>query len=964
MISRWSSAKVRQTFIDFFVQKGHVFYPSSSVVPFEDPTLLFINAGMNQFKPVFLGTVDPSSPLSKIKRACNSQKCIRAGGKHNDLEDVGKDTYHHTFFEMLGNWSFGDYFKTEAIAWALELLTEVFGLPKDRIYATYFGGCEEWNLEEDLEAKNIWLQYLPEERVLPFGPKDNFWEMGDVGPCGPCSEIHFDRIGNRNAAHLVNKDDPSVIEIWNLVFIQFNREADGSLKPLPNKHIDTGMGFERVVSILQGVSSNYDTDVFHTFFAAIQEKTGCRKYTGKIGVMDKDMVDTAYRVVADHVRTLTFAITDGAVPSNSERGYVLRRILRRAVRYGQQFLNAKTGLLSSLVDVVTCQMKDAFPELEKRAEFVKQVVLEEEESFGRTLSKGIEAFNKLAATVEAEGRTIISGADAFFLYDTMGFPLDLTELMARERGLKIDIRGFEEALEYARKVSRADRLRGGTSSTSTIQLAAEQIYFLQQKKVPPTVDDAKYVAFQPFATQVVALFDGKDFQSLENFSKEEEQKLFGIVLEATSFYAESGGQVADTGSMTVKQNNVADKHEAIGEFVVTDVQSYGGYVLHVGYLSWGTMSVGDSDYGRRQKIAPNHTMTHVLNFALRKVFGPTCDQRGSLVDPNKLRFDFAAHRPMTREDLNVVDSIVQEKIDQSLPVVSKVVPLNSALAIRSLRAIFNEQYPDPVRVVAIGGDIDEMLRNPNNDAWYEYSIELCGGTHLNNTEAAEAYVTVEEGGIAKGIRRIVALTGKAAKQAIMNAQKLQDEVDLLKELDIEELNEELSKVTQKVDSTVLPLLSKLLLKDQLQAMYARLLEKKKERQMKIESAAMERIQEYIHQNEDKSHSLVLVLEEIQGDAKLLSKILSSVKSSYSHTSVCLISADEKKQRLVVSALVCPEHIGQGLLAKDWVAASLKEVDGKGGGKNDQAQGQAKVGSEKYDMVRNGADAYAKTILGT
>ncbi|GJQ09260.1 hypothetical protein GpartN1_g1051.t1 [Galdieria partita] len=958
----WSSVKVRQSFIDFFVQKQHVFYPSSPVVPFEDPSLLFINAGMNQFKPVFLATVDPTSPLSKLKRACNSQKCIRAGGKHNDLEDVGKDTYHHTFFEMLGNWSFGDYFKEEAIAWAMELLTQVFGLPKEQLYATYFGGSKEWKLEPDWEARNIWLKYLPEDRVLPFGAKDNFWEMGDVGPCGPCSEIHFDRLGNRNAAELVNKDDPSVIEIWNLVFIQFNRESDGTLKLLPNKHIDTGMGFERVVSILQGVSSNYDTDVFARLFLAIQERTGCRRYSGAIGSHDKDMVDTAYRVVSDHVRTLTFAITDGAVPSNSDRGYVLRRILRRAVRYAQQFLGAKTGLISSLVDVVVEQMKDAFPELLQRVDFVKQVILEEEESFGRTLVKGIEAFNKLASHLESEGKTTIPGQDVFFLYDTMGFPLDLTEVMARERGLKVDVRGFDEALENARKISRADRFSNEMGSQS-LQLGADEIFHLQKDGIMPTMDEAKYQWFESLSSFIVALFDGKQFQTSFDHSRpkdsQEREQFMGVVLKETNFYAEAGGQVADTGSILVKKDGVTS-----GEFVVTDVQSYGGYILHVGYLSWGNISVGDTivcqvDYQRRQKIAPNHTMTHVLNFALRKIFGPTCDQRGSLVDPNKLRFDFAANRGMSSDDLKLVDEIVQAKIEEALPVVSKVAPLASAMSIRSLRAIFNEQYPDPVRIVAVGGDIDEMLRDPENEAWYNYSVELCGGTHISNTKVAEAFVTIEEGGVAKGIRRIVALTGKSAKQAIADAQKLQDDVNLLRKLSLDELDKELSKVGQRVDTALIPLLSKQHLKEQLQQLNKQLLQRKKEQQSRVEKDVLEKIGGNIH---NRHQIFVLVLEEIQGDAKMLSKILSSVKTSYPQVSVCLISADDKRQRLVVSALVCPQHISRGLVAKDWVEAALKELDGKGGGKDDQAQGQAKAGSEKSEVVKNCAAIFVQSFV--
>ncbi|KAG9885363.1 alanyl-tRNA synthetase, partial [Aureobasidium melanogenum] len=438
---QWNAAKVRSTFIDYFVKKrDHTFVPSSSVVPHSDPTLLFANAGMNQYKSIFLGTVDPSSDFASLKRATNSQKCIRAGGKHNDLDDVGKDSYHHTFFEMLGNWSFGDYFKKEAIAWSWELLTKEFGLDPARMYVTYFEGDKAGGLEPDLEAKELWKAVgVPEDHILPGNMKDNFWEMGDQGPCGPCSEIHYDRIGGRNAAHLVNMDDPNVLEIWNNVFIQYNRESDKSLRPLPNKHVDTGMGFERLVSVLQDKSSNYDTDVFTPLFDRIQEITGVRKYEGKFGSEDADGIDTAYRVVADHVRLLTFAITDGGIPNNMGRGYVVRRVLRRGARYARKYLNTDIGdFFSKIVPTLVAQMGDMFPEIKKKEQDVKEILNEEELSFAKTLDRGEAMFEKYAQQCKDNNTKSLSGSDVWRLYDTYGFPVDLTQLMAEERGLTIN----------------------------------------------------------------------------------------------------------------------------------------------------------------------------------------------------------------------------------------------------------------------------------------------------------------------------------------------------------------------------------------------------------------------------------------------------------------------------------------------------------------------------------------------
>jgi alanyl-tRNA synthetase len=571
----WPAAHIRATFIGYFAEKrGHTFVPSSPVVPHDDPTLLFTNAGMNQFKPIFLGQVDPKSELYGMKSAVNSQKCIRAGGKHNDLDDVGKDVYHHTFFEMLGNWSFGDYFKTEAIAWSFECLTEVFGLDPDRLYATYFGGDESLGLPADTEARELWLKYLPAERILPFGKKDNFWEMGDQGPCGPCTEIHYDRIGGRDASALVNADLPDVLEIWNNVFIQFNRDEKG-LQLLPDKHVDTGMGFERLASILQGYNSNYDTDVFTPLFDAIRRETGAAEYTGKLGSEDVGTKDMAYRVVADHLRTLTFAITDGAMPSNEGRGYVLRRIVRRGVRYGKQFLGAKPGFLSRLIPDVVKIMKNAFPELIAKEEDVVAIIVDEEESFGRTIEKGLAEFEKRAKMVQDAGGSIFTGEDAFYLYDTMGFPLDLTQLMAEERAMSVDKVVFEELMQAQKKNSQSNRK---TSSKSMV-LKANETSYLSSEGVAATDYQLKYqIDHQPSAT-VKAIFTGNGFVKDANCDVAD----IGIVMDRTSFYAEAGGQVYDTGVLASTDGKVSIR--------IDSVQSFGAYVLHTGVVESGEVKV-------------------------------------------------------------------------------------------------------------------------------------------------------------------------------------------------------------------------------------------------------------------------------------------------------------------------------------------------------------------------------------
>eukprot|EP00741_Cyanophora_paradoxa_P013590 tig00020703_g13121.t1 len=939
----WTANEIRAQFIDFFVKKhNHVNWPSSPVVPHDDPTLLFANAGMNQFKPCFLGQVDPKSEMAKLRRVCNTQKCIRAGGKHNDLDDVGKDTYHHTFFEMLGNWSIGDYFKEEAIGMAFELLVDVFKLPKERLYATYFGGDAKQNLPADDEARSIWLKYLPAERVLPFGMKDNFWEMGDVGPCGPCTEIHYDRIGGRDASKMVNADDPTVIEIWNNVFIQFNREHDGSLKLLPAKHVDTGMGFERLTSILQNKMSNYDTDVFDPLFKAIKKETGARDYAGKLGKEDPDHIDTAYRVVADHVRTLTFAITDGAVPSNEGRGYVLRRILRRAVRYGS-VLGGKIGFFSKLVPVVVETMGGVFPELRKAPERVIDIIREEELQFGRTLEKGIEKFNKAAAEVLKAGKKEIPGKDVFTLYDTYGFPVDLTQLMSEERGLKVDMDGYRAAMEHAKELSRSAQ----KGAERAIVLEAEQTDYLSKKGIAPSEDGAKYTWHKPIQATVKAIYNLAGFHD----ATAGEGDVYGIVLDRTSFYAESGGQVYDTGLLANAQMGV--------KFVVQNVQSFGAYILHIGVVTAGQLRLGDEvhcevDYARRAMVAPNHTMTHVLNFALRKILGDGVDQKGSLVTDEKLRFDFSYNGPVEASKLASIENIVRERISAKLDVHVAVAPLTAAKRIGSLRAVFGEVYPDPVRVVSVGAPVDQMLSDPENPKWMDMSVEFCGGTHLTNTSEAEGFALISEEGIAKGIRRIVGFTGQAALEAIATGESLENRTKAAASLALQSSTssdgvKELTALSLVVDTAQIPAARKKAIKDLIDDTQRKVLAaQKKAAEDKVKEAETTAL-DLGEKANAAGQKFVVARIDVGLNAAGVGKLIDAIKSKAAAAPVLLFSADPSAGKVMAVASV-PDAAVATLNAKDWVGAALEILGGKGGGKPNYAQGQGSAIDKVSDAI--------------
>ncbi|MCC7387377.1 MAG: alanine--tRNA ligase [Phycisphaerales bacterium] len=935
-MSKPTTAQIRRTFIDYFVQRHeHRFVPSSPVIPHADPTLLFANAGMNQFKAAFLDQVPPGSPLEGLRRAANTQKCIRAGGKHNDLEDVGKDTYHHTFFEMLGNWSVGDYFKAEAIEWAWDLLTRVYQLPGDRLYATYFGGDKAQGLPPDTEARDLWLRFLPTQRVLPGSMKDNFWEMGDTGPCGPCSEIHFDRIGDRDAAPIVNQGDPDVIEIWNLVFIQFDRQPDGSLRPLPAKHVDTGMGLERLASIIQGVRSNYDTDAFTPIFAAIERITGDeRGYHGKLGKDDPASHDMAYRVIADHIRTLTFAITDGAVPSNEGRGYVLRRILRRAVRYGRQMLNAPPGFFSQLVPVVAETMGEAFPELRKNPDRVIEVIREEEESFGRTLDRGIKRFEDAAS----DGS--ISGEDAFQLYDTYGFPLDLTVLMAEERGLKVDVPGFEKCMAEQKERSRA---AGGAAAADGVGLDPDAMARLKRLNVHPTDDSHKFHGRDIRAT-VKAIWSGHNFEEHATSTSNISRRL-GLILDKTNLYAEMGGQVTDHGRAMVSREHRTGNHQGGGEFKIEEVRSYGGYVVHFGRVVRGEVRVGDDvqlhlDTQRRTQVAANHTATHLLNLGLRRVLGERVDQKGSLVDPDRLRFDFSHNKPVGPDELGLVEQVVLEHIEQDLPVYADLAPQFVAKGITGLRAVFGEAYPDPVRVVSIGVPVQKLLDRADNPEWMEYSVEFCGGTHLGSTGEAKSFALIHETGIAKGIRRVEALTGVPAIAAHAAADEAEKRVRSAGSLSGEALTTEAAAIAAELDQLTLPAARKAALRDRL----GELQEKVKAAAKGVAKAKAAEAQDMarrIAQGHGGSTEPVLIAElDTGGDRAALQAALKTIQDMCPTSAVLLASVDRdgEKPSVAIIAGVPGPLVGRGLKAGDWVREAAQVLGGKGGGRPEQAQG--------------------------
>lgn len=743
-----TSKEIRQKFLDFFNEKQHRIVPSAPMVVKDDPTLMFTNAGMNQFKDIFLG-----NRKAKDVRVADTQKCLRVSGKHNDLEEVGVDTYHHTMFEMLGNWSFGDYFKKEAIEWAWELLVDIYNLDPERLYATVFEGDASDKLDADTEAEDLWKQFLPTDRILRANKNDNFWEMGDQGPCGPCSEIHVDLRSDeerkaRPGSELVNADHPQVVEIWNLVFIQFNRKSDGSLENLPAQHVDTGMGFERLCMALQGKTSNYDTDVFSPLISKISDLSGV-KYTAS-----DNQTDVAIRVISDHIRAVAFAISDGQIPSNTGAGYVIRRILRRAIRYGYSFLGFKEGFIYKLVPTLTEQMGIAFPELKSQEQLITKVIQEEEASFLKTLDKGIDRFNNYVETLKDK---TIDGGFAFELYDTFGFPIDLTELMAREKGLQVDIQGFNAGLQEQKERSRAATVTENSDWTVLKQDDREEFVGYDLLETDVFITRHRKVAAK-----------GKEF--------------YQLVFNITPFYAESGGQVGDTGYI-----------ETNGEKTfILDTKKENDLIIHlVEELPLDPTATFKAivNSEKRAATALNHSATHLLHSVLRGVLGDHVEQKGSLVNPEYLRFDFSHFSKVSDKELVEIETRINAKIRENIKLdEQRNVPINAAKKMGAT-ALFGEKYGDLVRVITFDKD---------------FSVELCGGTHTSATGDIGLLKITSEGSVAAGIRRIEAVTGNTAFSTLNSAYEQVNELkNVLKTKDplksIEQLQTQIKQLQQKIE---------------------------------------------------------------------------------------------------------------------------------------------------------------------
>ncbi|XP_076028204.1 alanine--tRNA ligase, mitochondrial [Genypterus blacodes] len=917
-----SASRIRSSFQDFFQHKhGHRLVPSSPVRPRGDPSLLFVNAGMNQFKPILLGTVDPRSEMASYRRVVNSQKCVRAGGKHNDLEDVGRDVYHHTFFEMLGNWSFGDYFKEEACSMAWTLLTEHYGIPAHRLYVSYFGGDAVSGLPADEETRRIWLDIgVPPDRLLPFGLKENFWEMGDSGPCGPCTEIHYDHVGGRNAAALVNADCPDVVELWNLVFMQYSRELDRSLRPLPRLSVDTGMGLERLVRVLQGQRSNYDTDLFSPLLAAIQQRSRVAAYGGIMGGAGEGKVDTAYRVVADHIRTLSVCIADGVHPGMSGAALVLRRILRRAVRFSVEVLQAPQGALGSLVPTVAHILGDAYPELHTETDRIMEVINQNEDHFLSSLQQG----SRLILRTLGAG-PVFPASVAWSLHRDLGFPLDLVDLMVEEQGAKVDQEELQRLMAQSRK-SVSDLQQ---DSQSQLVLDVHSLSELQRLQLPHTDDSLKYqyslkeetYDFPACRAAVQALYCSQTL-----VSEVTEGQQCGVILDRTCFYAEQGGQSHDRGYFT--RDGLQDVLYPVEAVTLT-----GGYVVHQVTAAEG-LKVGDQvhlhlDQAHRLACMVKHTSTHILNFALLKVLGPSVQQRGSHVAADRLRFDFSVKGALSISQLQEVESCVNDIITANQGVHTQELPLDRARAITGLRTV-DEVYPDPVRVVSVAVPVSELL-DVKTDA--ETSVELCCGTHLLKTGTIQDLVIVSERQMVKGISRIVAVTGQEARQARDNGLALAQEVDSLSARLLSSapsclhaahrLAKEAGVLTDAVDNTPIPQWQKRELQRCLKGLQRTT--NTSVRKLETKEAAAQ-AQALLQRNGRKQ----LLVDAVEADSlSIVMKTVNQLSASMPSSLVMLLT-HQKDSGKVLCACQVPKDF-PSLPANDWAEAVCHQLGGSAGG---------------------------------
>ena len=865
------SNKIRQAFLDFFQSKEHTIVPSAPMVVKGDPTLMFTNAGMNQFKDIFLGNAP-----RKWARAADTQKCLRVSGKHNDLEEVGHDTYHHTMFEMLGNWSFGDYFKKEAISWAWELLTEVYGLDKSRMYATVFEGSESDGVPFDQEAYDYWKQYLPEDHIIRGNKHDNFWEMGETGPCGPCSEIHFDLRDEEEVAkipgrEMVNQSHPQVIEIWNLVFMQFNRKANGELESLPAKHVDTGMGFERLCMIMQGKKSNYDTDVFQPTISRIAAMAG-KQY----GADEK--CDVAMRVIADHLRAIAFSIADGQLPANAKAGYVIRRILRRAVRYGYTYLGFNEPTLCKLVAGLAEQMGHQFPELKKQQTLIERVIEEEEASFLRTLATGINLLDRVIAKVGKGG--VISGKDAFELYDTFGFPIDLTELIAREQGVEIDLAGFEKELQAQKERSR--------------NAAAQDIDDWQE--ILP-IEQCEFIGYDNLTAPIKIA----RYRRVTSKNK----TTYQLVFNQTPFYGNSGGQIGDTGYIESANEKI--------DIVATEKEN--GLIIHVATQLPENLEADFTavvDAAKRQAAANNHTATHLLDQALRAVLGTHVEQKGSMVTPQGLRFDFSHFQKVTSEELREVERMVNKLIRQNHPLEeNREATMEEANAMGAI-ALFGEKYGDKVRVVKFGD-----------------SVELCGGTHTSATGTLGVFKIMSESAISAGVRRIEAVTAERAEEVLY---AVEDQISNLAELVNNPKIEVAIKKMIESNETLQKELEQLH-KEQIDAMVDKIM------------AARKADDEYF-----------VVARQVQYGSNMVKDLAYNLRSRVSDIILVLGTINDNKPMLAV--MLGDDIVAKGVDAGAVVREAAKEMNGGGGGQKFFAT----AGGKNPDALQAAIDKAVEIIL--